>query len=321
MTMINPLLTPSDAPFGAPRFDLIRKEHYLPAFEESIRRAKSEIDAIANNPEPPSFSNTVEALEYAEMDLAQVEGIFFNLLEADSDPQMEEIAEKVSPMLTEFSLYVSLNRKLFDRIREVHASRPQLERDGQRLLDDTFRSFVRSGAALEEQARERFGQIRERLGLLELKFGQQTLAATNAFSLLLTDEADLEGLPEYVREAGTWYLRVFIDREGGVSIDDCERVSRRLDPLLDEADPIADSYVFEVGSAGAERQLKRPSDFEQFMGSDVEVRLYRPVDGSKHYTGTLTGYEDGAVTLTQGEKTLRFTKEQVAQVRLYVSFN
>lgn len=126
---------------------------------------------------------------------------------------------------------------------------------------------------------------------------------------------------EYVREAGSWYLRVFIDREGGVSIDDCERVSRRLDPILDEKDPIPESYVFEVGSAGADRELKRPRDFERFMGSDVEVRLYRPVDGSKHYTGTLTGYEDGAVTLTQGEKTLRFTKEQVAQVRLYVSFN
>ena len=126
---------------------------------------------------------------------------------------------------------------------------------------------------------------------------------------------------EYVREAGTWYLRVFIDREGGVSIDDCERVSRRLDPILDEKDPIPESYVFEVGSAGADRELKRPRDFEQFMGSEVEVRLYRPVDGSKHYTGTLAGYEDGAVTLTQGEKTLRFTKEQVAQVRLYVSFN
>ena len=126
---------------------------------------------------------------------------------------------------------------------------------------------------------------------------------------------------EYVREAGTWYLRVFIDRDGGVSIDDCERVSRRLDPILDEKDPIPESYVFEVGSAGADRELKRPRDFEQFMGSEVEVRLYRPVDGSKHYTGTLAGYEDGAVTLTQGEKTLRFTKEQVAQVRLYVSFN
>ena len=124
---------------------------------------------------------------------------------------------------------------------------------------------------------------------------------------------------EYVREAGTWYLRVFIDREGGVSIDDCERVSRRLDPILDEEDPIPDSYVFEVGSAGADRELKRPGDFEQFMGSEVEVKLYRPVDGSKHYTGTLSGYEAGAVSLTVGEKTLRFPKEQVAQVRLYVS--
>lgn len=124
---------------------------------------------------------------------------------------------------------------------------------------------------------------------------------------------------EYVREAGTWYLRVFIDRDGGVSIDDCERVSRRLDPILDEEDPIPDSYVFEVGSAGADRELKRPRDFEQFMGSEVEVKLYRPVDGSKHYTGTLAGYEDGAVSLSTGEKTLRFPKEQVAQVRLYVS--
>ena len=124
---------------------------------------------------------------------------------------------------------------------------------------------------------------------------------------------------EYVREAGTWYLRVFIDRDGGVSIDDCERVSRRLDPILDEEDPIPDSYVFEVGSAGADRELKRPGDFEQFMGSEVEVKLYRPVDGSKHYTGTLSDYEDGAVSLTQGEITLHFPKEQVAQVRLYVS--
>ena len=124
---------------------------------------------------------------------------------------------------------------------------------------------------------------------------------------------------EYVREAGTWYLRVFIDRDGGVSIDDCERVSRRLDPILDDEDPIPDSYVFEVGSAGADRELKRPGDFEQFMGSEVEVKLYRPVDGIKHYTGTLTGYEGGAVSLSVGEKTLRFPKEQVAQVRLYVS--
>ena len=124
---------------------------------------------------------------------------------------------------------------------------------------------------------------------------------------------------EYLREAGTWYLRVYIDREGGVSIDDCERISRRLDPILDEEDPIPGSYVFEVGSAGAERELKRPSDFAQFMGSEVEVRLYQPLDGQKSFVGALAGYEDGCVTLQTEKKTLRFSKAQTAQVRLHIS--
>lgn len=124
---------------------------------------------------------------------------------------------------------------------------------------------------------------------------------------------------EYVREAGDWYLRVFIDKDGGVGIDDCERISRRLDPLLDEADPIPDSYVFEVGSAGAERELKRPGDFEQFMGSDVQVRLYQPVGGSKIYDGVLTGYDDGRVTVQVGKSEHSFDKAQVAQVRLRVT--
>lgn len=124
---------------------------------------------------------------------------------------------------------------------------------------------------------------------------------------------------EYVREAGSWYLRVFIDKEGGVSIDDCERISRRLDPILDEEDPIPDSYVFEVGSAGAERELKRPSDFEQFMGSQVEVKLYQPVKGSKAFVGTLSGYDQGKVTVTVGKETMTFEKAQTAQVRLHVT--
>ena len=124
---------------------------------------------------------------------------------------------------------------------------------------------------------------------------------------------------EYVREAGSWYLRVYIDKEGGVSIDDCERISRRLDPILDEEDPIPDSYVFEVGSAGAERELKRPSDFEQFMGSQVEVRLYQPVKGSKTFVGPLSGYDQGKVTVTVGKETMTFEKAQTAQVRLHVT--
>ena len=125
---------------------------------------------------------------------------------------------------------------------------------------------------------------------------------------------------EYVREAGTWYLRVYVDKEGGVSIDDCERISRRLDPVLDEADPIPESYVFEVGSAGADRELKRPRDYELFMGSQVDVKLYKPLDGSKLYVGELCGYDNGSVTITFAGKELVFKPEQVAQVRLHVSF-
>ena len=124
---------------------------------------------------------------------------------------------------------------------------------------------------------------------------------------------------EYVREAGCWYLRVFVDKEGGLSIDDCERISRRLDPMLDEADPIPDSYVFEVGSAGAERELKRPGDFEQFLGSEVELRLYQPVNGSKSFVGKLKAYDNGDVTIENGSTELRFEKGRIAQVRLHVS--
>ena len=123
---------------------------------------------------------------------------------------------------------------------------------------------------------------------------------------------------EYIREAGQWFLRVYIDKDGGVSINDCEALSRALDPVLDEADPIPDSYVFEVSSAGAERELKRPGDFERFMGSGAEVRLYQPVNGSKSFVGTLSGYDNGSVTLTVAGKELTFEKSRIAQVRLRV---
>lgn len=120
---------------------------------------------------------------------------------------------------------------------------------------------------------------------------------------------------EYIKEAGTWYLRVYIDKDGGVGIADCEAISRRLDPILDEADPIPESYVFEVGSAGAERELKRPSDFEQFIGSDVEAKLYQPYDGRKTLVGTLEEYNDGNITVSGVE----LKKEQIAQVKLHVT--
>ena len=126
---------------------------------------------------------------------------------------------------------------------------------------------------------------------------------------------------EYVKEAGTWYLRVLLDKEGGVDILDCEAVSRKVSDLLDEVDPIESSYMFEVSSAGAERQLKRPSDFERFMGSPVLVKTYKNRDGRKEFAGILAGYEDGAVLLDMGgQAPVRFEKAEVALVRLRVEF-
>ena len=122
---------------------------------------------------------------------------------------------------------------------------------------------------------------------------------------------------EYVKEAGTWFLRVYIDKEGGVSINDCEAVSRPLSDKLDEVDPIEGSYVLEVGSAGADRVLKKPEHFAAYIGSEVEVRFYRPQDGKKELVGVLVGYENGNVTL---EGDLRFEKKDIAQVRLHVTF-
>ncbi len=121
---------------------------------------------------------------------------------------------------------------------------------------------------------------------------------------------------EYIREAGQWYLRVYIDKAEGISINDCEAVSRALDPILDEKDPIAESYTFEVSSAGLERQLKRPAHFERFMGEPVDVKLYKPLNGSKQFSGKLIAYDNGAVTIDFGGQSLNFPKEEIAAVHI-----
>ena len=127
---------------------------------------------------------------------------------------------------------------------------------------------------------------------------------------------------EYVKEAGTWYLRILLDKEGGVDILDCEEISRKVSDLLDEADPIEGSYTLEVGSAGAERTLKRPADFQRFLGSPVLVKLYRAREGRKEFAGHLKAYDEatGDVTVTVGKQELVFPKQETALVRLRVEF-
>ena len=199
--MENPLLTESAAPFGAPQFDKIADEHYLPAFEAGIAEAKAEIDAIIANQEEPTFENTIEAMEYAGQTLDRVAGIFFNLMEANTNDKMQEIAEQISPMLTEYSMYVSLNPVLFEKVKAVYEKRNELglAQDQMKLLEDNYKSFVRGGANLSDEDKAVYSKWSEELSLITLQFSKNVLAATNAYTLHVTDSADLAGLPDFVR--------------------------------------------------------------------------------------------------------------------------
>ena len=199
--MKNPLLTESSAPFGAPEFDKIKNENYLPAFEAGIAEAKAEIDAIVANEEEPTFENTIEAMEYAGGTLNSAASVFYALMEAHTNDQMQQIAEEMSPMLTEYSMYVSLNAALFERVKAVYEKRNELglEPDQMKLLEDNYKGFVRGGANLSDADKELYSKWSEELSLATLQFSKNVLAATNAYTLNITDEADLAGLPEFVR--------------------------------------------------------------------------------------------------------------------------
>ena len=202
--MENPLLSESPLEYGAPQFDKIQTSHYLPAFKQAIKEAKEGIDAIVSNPDAPTFANTVEAMEYNGRTLERVASIFFNLLEADTSEELQQIAEEVSPMMTEFSMYQSLNEPLFERVKAVYEARGSLglEKDQLKLLENTYKDFVRGGANLSPEDKETFSKLNEELSLLSLKFSKNVLAATNAYLLVLSSEDELEGLPDYVVELG-----------------------------------------------------------------------------------------------------------------------
>ena len=199
--MKNPLLTESSAPFGAPEFDKIEDAHYLPAFEAAIAEAKAEIDAIIANPDEPTFENTIEAMEYAGETLNTVAGIFYNLMEANTNDAMQETAEQISPMLTEYSMYVSLNKDLFQRVKAVYEKKDELglAQDQMKILEENYKGFVRGGANLSDEDKALYSKWSEELSLVTLQFSKNVLAATNAYTLHVTDEADLAGLPEFVR--------------------------------------------------------------------------------------------------------------------------
>lgn len=201
----NPLLEQPNTPFGVPAFDKVKIEHYLPAFEEAIRQNKAEIDAIVNNEDAPTFENTIVALDRSGLLLDRVTGVFFNVLEADGNDEMNAIAEQVSPMLSDLSDGIILNDALFQRVKAVYDEREQLglNADQMRLVTQTYKAFADNGANLPEDKKERLKEINQELGLLSLKFGNNVVAETNSDDVkrFITDEALLAGLPESAKAA------------------------------------------------------------------------------------------------------------------------
>ena len=199
----NPLLKQPATPFGVPAFDKVKIEHYLPAFEEAIRQNKAEVEVIINNEAEPTFENTIVALDRTGLLLDRVTGVFFNVLEADGNDEMNEIAEKVSPMLSELSDGIILNDKLFQRVKAVYEQRKNLDLtpEQMRLLTETYKHFADNGANLPEDKKERLKAINQELGLLSLQFGNNVVAETNAYQYFVADEAELKGLPEGAKAA------------------------------------------------------------------------------------------------------------------------
>lgn len=198
----NPLLADWNTPYQTPPFNEIKVEHYAPAFDAAIAEARADIDAIVADTAAPTFANTIEALERAGDKLTRIEYIFFNILEADADEQMQKVSMEVQPKLTEYSNDVSLNPELFARVKAVYDQRESLDLsiEEAKLLDKTYKSFSRNGAALDDEKKAEYREISAELSQLTLQFGQNVLAATNAFTLNITDSTVVAELPDFVKE-------------------------------------------------------------------------------------------------------------------------
>ena len=198
----NPLINPADTPFGAPEFSKIKLEHYMPAFEQGLKEARAELDAVINSTEAPTFENTIEAMERGGELLNYVSTIFFVLDGNETSPEMQELALEIQPKLVEFYNDLNLNPTLWQRVKTVYEQRESLglNEEQAKLLENTYKDFVRSGANLSDEAKEEYRKISTELSMLTLKFGQNVLAATNAFTLNITNPDEVAELPEFVKE-------------------------------------------------------------------------------------------------------------------------
>ena len=193
---------PFTTPFDTTPFNEIKNKEYSSAFKIAIKKAKKEIETISKNTSIPNFKNTIEALEFSGQELHRISSIFFNLNSAETNETIQKLAQEISPILTEFKNDITLNKELFERVKQIYDSKPVLETQEQKtLLEKHYQSFARNGANLSESKQEQLRNIDKKLSKLKLKFGENVLAETNNFKLLITDEDDLNGLPGGAKEA------------------------------------------------------------------------------------------------------------------------
>ncbi|MCK9312387.1 MAG: M3 family metallopeptidase, partial [Bacteroidales bacterium] len=199
----NPFFSTYDTPYGAPPFDKIQVEHYMPAFLEGLKRQNKEIEKIASYSAAPTFDNTIVALDFSGELLRNVSQVFFSLTECETNDQMNAIAEEITPLLSEHQDNIYLNANLFSRIKSLHEKKASLNltREQERLLDDYYKNFVRSGASLNMVDQARLREINKELSLLTLKFSDNVLNENNSYSLVIDNMVDLAGLPQSVIDA------------------------------------------------------------------------------------------------------------------------
>ncbi|MCK4879008.1 MAG: M3 family metallopeptidase [Bacteroidales bacterium] len=200
---MNPFLTEYTTPFGVPPFDKIENEHFIPAFEEGMKLQQAEIDAIVSNSDVATFENTIEALDKSGESLSRVNGVFFRLRSAETNDELDSIARVIMPVLTVHNSSIKLNPELFEKVQAIYAERESLDLSDEQamVLKKTYRGFVRGGANLEGEAKERIKEIDKKLSMLTMQFGDNLLKETNNYQLIIDSEADLAGLPESVRSA------------------------------------------------------------------------------------------------------------------------
>jgi len=213
---MNPFLEKLNTPFETIPFDKIKTEHYKPAIEAAMQEGKAEVKAITDNSEAPTFANTIEALERAGSNVNVVAGTLSNLNSAETSSEIQALAQEIFPMITEYSNDILLDEQLFARIKAVYEQKDQLTLtpEQEMLLDKSYKSFVRNGANLNEEQKQRLREVDVQLSKLSVQFGKNVLEDTNAYTLELTDEAELEGLPDFVREAAAMSAKQMSKPEG-----------------------------------------------------------------------------------------------------------